>query len=269
MRIRIYTTFPGVFGALDEFGVVKIARGRGVLEIEVIDLREFTEDVHRTTDDAPYGGGAGMVMKVEPIARALAARGGGSGTPDGAFAERVVLLSARGRPFTQGLARELAEAPVVSILCGHYKGVDERVAELLATDEVSIGDYVLSGGEIPAMVVIDAVTRLLPGVLGDFDSALGDSFQEGILGAPSWTRPEVFRDREVPAVLRSGDHERIRRFRRERALRDTLERRPELLPWTLLTAEDREMLEEATGGGTGRNRRKTAGRPTGTRRESK
>ncbi len=265
MRIDVLTLFPEMFdGPLSE-SIIKQARERGLLEIALTNVRDFARDRHRTADDYQYGGGSGMVMKPEPIFEALesvlAARpdegaeaqvpgGGGRVARDrpstrgpGEDEAVVVLLSARGRLFDNSLAAELSKRTRLVLICGRYKGVDERVASL-ATHEVSIGDYVLTGGELAAMVVIDAVVRFVPGVLGDMESAETDSFFEGILGPPSYTRPEEYRGRRVQDVLISGHHEMIRRWRRKEALKATLERRPELLERAGLTEEDRELLSE-------------------------
>lgn len=202
------------------------------------DLRTFTHDQHRVVDDVPYGGGPGMVLKPEPIFEAVEHLSQGSGKV------RVLLLSPQGRCFHQTLARELAAEGHIIFICGRYEGVDERVRTHLATDEVSIGDYVLAGGELPALVVIEALVRLIPGALGDETSALEDSFSAGLLDHTHYTRPASFRGLEVPPVLRSGDHEKIRIWRRQDALRRTLLRRPDLLSQALLSEEDRRLLEE-------------------------
>ena len=229
-------------GPLNE-SILKQAREKGLVEIGLTDIRDFARDRHRTVDDYQYGGGSGMVMKPEPIFEAVEhiRSGGKSGA-----VPTVILLSARGRLFDQALAAELARQDWIILICGRYKGVDERVAKL-ATHEISIGDYVLSGGEIPAMVVIDAVARLIPGVLGDIESAETDSFSAGILGPPMYTRPEEYRGMKVPDVLVSGNHEKIRKWRRREALRTTLERRPDLLGRADLTSEDRAILDELLG----------------------
>lgn len=220
MRINFVTIFPEFFGESLSFGIPARAQARGLVDCRPVDLREFTADRHRTVDDLPYGGGAGMVMKPEPFFRAVeAARTAGP----------VVLLSARGRVFSQEDARRYAVEPELTLLCGHYKDVDERVAKHLATEELSLGDFVLSGGEAAAVCVADAVVRLLPGALGDHESASTDSFYDApLLGAPSWTRPPEYRGHRVPGVLLSGDHARIEAFRAEEAGRLTRERRPDL-----------------------------------------
>ena len=219
MRINVVTIFPELFGETLRTSIVGRAADAGLVEYRVIDLRDYTHDRHRTVDDAPYGGGAGMVMKPEPFFEAL---------DELAPAGPVVLLSPRGRRFDHETAVRYSVGPELTLLCGHYKGVDERVAEGLATEELSIGDYVLSGGEPAALVVIDAVVRLLPGALSDHESAAGDSFYDGRLAPPEYTRPAEYRGMEVPEVLRSGDHARVERWRREEAERITRERRPEL-----------------------------------------
>ena len=240
MRIDVLTLFPEMFeGPLGE-SILRQAQDAGLLTVRLTNIRDFAKDKHRTADDYQYGGGSGMVMKPEPIFEALdSVLAGGAGEPPPA----VILLSARGKLFDHTLADELAEFERLVLICGRYKGVDERVADLV-THEVSIGDYVLTGGELAAMVVVDAVARLVPGVLGDMESAETDSFYEGILGPPSYTRPEEYRGKRVPEVLVSGNHARIRRWRREQALRVTLERRPDLLDHAELTDEDREILRE-------------------------
>lgn len=201
------------------------ARQRGIIEIEAVNLRDFTEDRHRTTDDEPFGGGPGMVMKCEPVFRAveaLTARRPGA-------RPRVVLMTPQGRRFDQKMAGELARESHIIIICGRYEGVDERIREHLATDEISIGDYVTAGGEIPALVVLEAVARLVPGVLGDESSPESESFSGGLLEYPQYTRPAEFRGYKVPDVLLSGNHAEIEKWRRERSLQRTLERRPDLL----------------------------------------
>lgn len=221
MRINIVSIFPGFFEGPLGLSIPARAAQAGLVEYRLVDLRNYTHDRHRTVDDVPYGGGAGMVMKPDPFFEAL-----DDVKPQGP----VVLLSARGRPFTHADAVRLSVAPELTLLCGHYKDVDQRVAEHLATEEISLGDFVLSGGEIGALAITDAVVRLLPGAMGDHDAAATDSFyDEGLLSAPSYTRPPVYRGHEVPEVLRSGDHAKIAAWRREQALRLTRARRPELL----------------------------------------
>lgn len=219
MRVNVVTIFPRFFEVPLGTSIPGRAAAAGVAEFRIVDLRDFTHDRHRTVDDEPYGGGAGMVMKPEPFFEALDAL---------APAGPVVLLSPRGRRFDHDTAVRYAMEPELTLLCGHYKGVDERVAEGLATEELSVGDYVLSGGEPAALVVVDAVVRLLPGAISDHESASEDSFYDGMLAPPVYTRPAEYRGRQVPEVLRSGDHARIEAWRRREAERLTRERRPEL-----------------------------------------
>ena len=243
MKISILTIFPDFFGpALDE-GMIRAAREKGRLEVEIVGLRDFTDDTHRTTDDYPFGGGPGMIMKVEPLDRALQAMqlGERASRPP---ATRVVLLSPQGRPFLQSVALEYARLERLILVCGRYKGVDERVFDHLADEELSIGDFVLSGGEPAALCVVDAVARLLPDVVGAFDSVESDSFHSGLLDAPYYTRPAEYRGWKVPEVLLSGNHAAIARHRRQQALRRTFERRPDLLEHASLSAEDRRFLAE-------------------------
>jgi tRNA (guanine37-N1)-methyltransferase len=220
LDIRVVTLFPEVFEPYLRTSIPGRVAEAGKAAYRLVQLRDFTHDRHRTVDDYPYGGGAGMVLKPEPFFEAVESLGAVTGP--------VVLLSARGRPFTHRDAVRLSLATQLTFLCGHYKDVDQRVAEGLATEELSLGDFVLTGGEPAALAMIDAVVRLLPGALGDHESASGDSHYEGLLSPPSWTRPPVFREREVPEVLRSGDHARIEAWRRHEAERLTRERRPDL-----------------------------------------
>jgi tRNA (guanine37-N1)-methyltransferase len=225
MRIDVVTIFPDMFREVFEFGILRRAREAGLVEVRVHDLRLFTFDRHRTTDDAPYGGGPGMVMKVEPLVEAVEAiaKMGGGG------AWRLVLLSPRGAPLDQAKVKGLSEEDHLVLVAGRYEGVDERFLELTGAEEISIGDYVLSGGEIPAMVMIDAVVRLLPGAISDPRSAEEDSFSRGVLDYPHYTRPAEYRGLRVPEVLLSGDHGAVAAWRESRALSDTRARRPELL----------------------------------------
>jgi tRNA (guanine37-N1)-methyltransferase len=219
MRINIVTLFPEFFREPLRLSIPGRAVQAGLVEYRVVDLREFTHDRHRTVDDYPYGGGAGMVLKPEPFYEAVA-----SLQPAG----RVLVMSARGRPFGHDDAVRYSLAEELTILCGHYKDIDQRVADGLGAEEVALGDFVLSGGEIPALAVVDAVVRLLPGAISDHESASTDSFYEGLLSAPSYTRPAEYRGMRVPPVLLSGDHARIAEWRREQAERLTRERRPDL-----------------------------------------
>lgn len=220
-------------------GVISRGIERGLLDVQVHDLRVYTTDRHRSVDDVPYGGGPGMVMKPEPLARAVEDIRSRRGEPDA-----VVLLSPQGRTFTQADAGRMSALRHVVLLCGRYEGMDERVRALLATEELSIGDYVLSGGELPALVIVDAIGRLVPGVVGDSRSVQEDSFARGLLDYPHYTRPAEFAGHAVPGVLLSGHHEEVRLWRKKTAIRRTLERRPELLNTAALDDEERAMLEE-------------------------
>jgi tRNA (guanine37-N1)-methyltransferase len=262
MRFDIVTIFPGLFAGIFEHGVVKRAIQSGLLHVAVHDLREFTHDRHRTVDDRPFGGGEGMVLKAEPLAEAVEHLGLARKPDRTAKGQTVILLSAQGKRYSQAMARELAQNDRVVLLCGRYEGVDERVSELIADQELSIGDYVLSGGELAAAVVLDTTMRLLPGVLGNQASSEYESFgladgllenklgegvssthgAGGLLDYPHYTRPAEFRGLSVPEVLSSGNHEQIRRWRREQALQKTLRNRPDLLQGAALSAEDRRYL---------------------------
>ncbi len=236
-RFDVITLFPGMFRGPLEESILRRAQDRGLIRVAVHDLRAFTRDRHHVADDTPYGGGAGMVLKPEPVFAAVEAL-----NPE--RTATVVLLDPQGEPLTQALVADLAGRDHMILVCGHYEGFDERVRLGLRARELSIGDYVLTGGELPALVVIDAVARLVPGVLGDADSARHDSFATGLLDHPQYTRPPAFRGLAVPEALLSGDHGLIRRWRRKEALRHTLERRPDLLARAALTEEDRTLLEE-------------------------
>ena len=242
MRISVLTIFPDFFAGAIAEGMVREAREKGQLEVNVVHLREFTFDSHRTTDDYPFGGGVGMVMKVEPIDLALQslAVGEPERRPPGM---RVALFSPQGRRFDQACAIEYAGLQHLILVCGRYKGVDERVREHLVDEELSIGDFILSGGEPAAMCVIDAVARLLPGVVGAFDSVESDSFHSGLLDCAYYTRPADYRGWTVPDVLLSGHHAVIAKHRRQEALRRTFERRPELLDHATLSPEDRRFVD--------------------------
>jgi tRNA (guanine37-N1)-methyltransferase len=268
MRFEIVTIFPGFFASIFEHGILRRALAEGLVEVGLHDLRESTHDRHRTVDDRPFGGGEGMVLKPEPLAEALAslgidvktARQAGEDEPP---RTRVILLSAQGRPFTQAVARELAGLDRVVLICGRYEGVDERINQLYCEMELSIGDYVLSGGELAAAVVVDAVMRLVPGVLGNEASGEFESFgvadaeiaadiegvprsqhgSGGLLDYPHYTRPAEFAGLRAPEVLMNGDHQQIRRWRREQQLRKTLANRPDLLERADLNEEDRRVLE--------------------------
>ena len=239
MKFDIVTIFPGMIaGGLTE-GVVGRAVERGVLDVKVHDLRDFTTDSHRSVDDVPYGGGPGMVMKPEPLVRAVAHVRDSRGTPD-----RVLVLSPQGPVFTQREAERLSRSQHVVLVCGRYEGMDERVLTLVGAEELSIGDYVLSGGELAALVVVDAVGRLVPGVVGDEQSVVEESFSRGWLEYPHYTRPAEFGGLQVPDVLLSGHHAEVRRWRLKAALARTRERRPELLDQAALNAEERALLDE-------------------------
>lgn len=240
MKIYVVTGLPGVFRGTLETGIVGIAIKKGLLDVALVDLREFTTDVHRTIDDYPYGGGPGMIMKPEPLFKALASvreRNEGAG-------RRAFLLSPQGRLYKQNDALELAGSGGFTLVCGRYKGLDERVREGLDLEEISIGDYVLSGGELAACVIVDSVARLLPGAVGDAESAESDSIQSGILDCPHYTRPEEWEGMRVPDVLLSGNHAAIRRWRRKESLRTTALKRPDLLDGQALESEDIEFLKE-------------------------
>ena len=295
MRFEIITIFPGFFAGIFEHGIVRRAQAEGLVSVKMHDLREFTHDRHRTVDDRPFGGGEGMVLKPEPLAEALGALGigakdkrvtadGGACSPthapkdlrmdgvpnavgDEEDATRVVLLSAQGRPFTQAVARELAGIERVVLICGRYEGVDERINQLYCDMELSIGDYVLSGGELAAAVVVDAVMRLVPGVLGNDASGEFESFgvadadiassesgvprsqhgSGGLLDYPHYTRPAEFGGMRAPEVLMNGDHQQIRKWRREQQLRKTLKNRPDLLKGAALSDEDQRLLDAIAG----------------------
>lgn len=240
MRIDVVTLFPGMFEGPMSESIIKRAQEAEVLDLRITDLREYSKDKHRKVDDRPFGGGAGMVIKAEVVFDCIEAMELAPGA-------RVILTDPQGVTFTQKLANEFSEAPQLVFLCGHYEGFDERVREHLVTDEISIGDYVLTGGELPAMVMIDAVVRLLPGAIGKIESTHEDSFYTGLLDHPHYTRPESYRGWEVPEVLRSGNHQAIARWRREQALLRTYQRRPDLLPHAPLTKEDRKFLKECCG----------------------
>ena len=265
MHFDIITIFPDFFTGPFDYGILKRARAAGLVEIATHDLRSFTHDRHRTVDDRPFGGGEGMVLKAQPIYDAVQSLGIAPRAERQRQKETVVLLSAQGQPFTQSLAQQLARTERVVILCGRYEGVDERVNELLCDREISIGDYVLSGGELAAAVIVDAVVRLLPGALGNPDSSRFESFGAedlaedaaaadgsprstygagGLLDYPHYTRPANFMGMAIPEALAGGDHDAVRRWRRRMALKKTLENRPDLLERIEMSEEDREILAE-------------------------
>jgi tRNA (guanine37-N1)-methyltransferase len=248
MNFDIITIFPDFFREVFEYGIVRRAKSAGLVEVRAHDLRRWTSDKHRQVDDRPFGGGDGMVLKPEPLFSAVEElTGAQAGAAAGVYADgtRVVLLSPQGRTLTQALAQELAQSSAqIVLICGRYEGVDERVAEGLATDEISIGDYVLSGGEPAAVVLVDAVVRLIPGALGNETSARHDSFSDGLLDFPHYTRPPEFRGMRVPEVLISGHHAEIARWRRRRALRKTRRNRPDLFERLELDERESSGLNE-------------------------
>ena len=241
MHFDVFTLFPEMFSGAFDASIMRRAREAGAVTLALHNIRDYATDRHHMTDDTPYGGGGGMVMKPEPIWNAVEAvlgfdPGGRSDVPP------IILLTPQGRTFMQSVARELAVHPRLLLICGRYEGVDERVRQYLATDEISIGDYVLSGGEIPAMVIVDALVRLIPGVLGDPGATLDDSHASGLLEYQHYTRPATYRDYAVPDVLLSGHHAEVERWRRREALRRTSQRRPDLLEHADLSPADREFL---------------------------
>jgi tRNA (guanine37-N1)-methyltransferase len=254
MRIDILTLFPEMFDGYLDASILGRAQSSKLVDVDVVDIRDYTTDKHRVTDEPPFGGGGGMVLKPEPLFRAVESLVGRSGddqlarmqnSPEGAGsvpAWPIILLTPQGRIFSHQVARELAAQPRLTFICGRYEGVDERVREHLVTDEISIGDYVLTGGEIAAMVIVDAITRLIPGALGAEGAAASDSHAMGLLEGPHYTRPATFRGWATPTILRSGHEQNIHRWRREQALRRTWSRRPELLLTAELDDEDRRFL---------------------------
>ncbi len=243
MTVDVITIFPRMVEAALAEGVIGRARGRGDVEVAVRDLRDYTDDRHRVVDDVPYGGGPGMVMKPEPLFRAVEAIAAERGP-----ASAVILMTPQGRRFDDAAARRLSRLERLVVICGRYEGVDERVSEALVTDEISIGDYVLTGGELPALVLVDAVVRQVPGVVGDEASVAADSFVRGVLDHPHYTRPAVFRGMAVPEVLTSGHHGAIEAWRRGERLRRTAARRPDLLDRAELSDDERRTLATARTG---------------------
>lgn len=235
VKLDIVTLFPGIFAGPLQESILGRARAHGVVQVRVVNLRDYAAGRHRVTDDSPFGGGGGMILKPEPLFACVEALRGRQ--------SRVILLDPQGRRFTQEVARQLARETHLILLCGRYEGVDERVREHLVDDELSIGDYVLTGGELPALVVVDAVVRLLPGALGDQAAPEKDSFTGGLLEGPHYTRPEAFRGWRVPEQLVSGDHGRIARWRRVMAIWRTWRRRPDLLETADLTPEEQKLIE--------------------------
>lgn len=239
MKIDILTLFPAMLQGPFTESILKRAQEQGILDINTINIRDFAYDKHKITDDYPFGGGDGMVMKPEPVFEAIAALNISKDNKP----PRVILMCPQGEKFTQNKAKQLALEDQLIFICGHYEGLDERIRKNLITDEISIGDYVLTGGELPAMVVIDAVARMIPGVLGEMESAIKDSFYDGLLEHPHYTRPREYKGYKVPNILLSGDHEKIRKWRRQQSLRRTLERRPDLLKYEDLSRDDKKILE--------------------------
>lgn len=237
MRIDIITIFPEMFSEVLDAGILGRAQDRDLLQVNIHDLRDYTQDKHRSVDDYPYGGGSGMIMKPEPIFNAVEALIIDQNVP------KIILLTPQGETLTQRRVESLSLESHLILVCGRYKGIDERVRSSLITDEISIGDYVLSGGEVPAMVLIDAIARVIPGALSDYESAQHDSFADEILDCPHYTRPAKFRGMEVPDILLSGNHELIEKWRRQQALKRTYERRPELLKNAILSDEDRDFIK--------------------------
>lgn len=242
MQFEVFTLLPDVFPPYLKSSILQRARQRGLIDIRIHDIRAYTHDKHHTTDDTPYGGGGGMVMKPEPVFEAVeSVLGPRSATPPPVVP--VILLTPQGRVFNQRLAEGFAQHERIALLCGRYEGVDERIREHLVTDEISIGDYVLTGGELPALILIDAISRLIPGVLGDPEGASDDSHSMGLLEYPHYTRPPEFRGWKVPEVLLSGDHGRIEKWRREQALLRTFNQRPDMIEKANLSKEDLKFVE--------------------------
>lgn len=239
MRIDVMTLFPSMFEGVFEASILGKAREKGIVSLHTLNYRQYANNKHNTVDDYPYGGGAGMVLKPEPIFAAVE-----SLLENSSSQPRIILMCPQGEPYTQEKAEELSKEEHLIVICGHYEGYDERIRQHLVTDELSVGDYILTGGEIPAMTVIDSVVRLLPDVLGNEASALSDSFSCGGLEHPHYTRPSTFRGWEVPEVLLSGHHENIEQWRRKEALRRTWQRRPELLQRLKLSITEQQWLEE-------------------------
>ncbi|MCB0102712.1 MAG: tRNA (guanosine(37)-N1)-methyltransferase TrmD [Anaerolineales bacterium] len=244
MQFEVFTLLPEVFPSYLDTSILKKARERGLIQVNVHNIRDYTHDKHHTTDDTPYGGGGGMVMKPEPVFEAIETVLGIASPPSTPEPDStpIILLTPQGRVFNQSIAKELSQHKRIVLLCGRYEGIDERIRENLVTDQISIGDYVLTGGEIPALILIDAVSRLLPNVLGDPTGAEDDSHAMGLLEYPHYTRPPEFRGNKVPDVLLSGDHKKIDKWRREQALLRTLHKRPEMLETAELTKEDKKFL---------------------------
>jgi len=245
MQFEIFTLLPEVFPPYLDSSILQRARQRGLVSVNVHNIRDYTHDKHHTTDDTPYGGGGGMVMKVEPVFEAIeSVLGLGTHQTQLEPAPSIIMLTPQGRVFTQAVADELSRHERIGLLCGRYEGLDERIREHLVTDEISIGDYVLTGGELPALILIDAVSRLIPGVLGDPEGAADDSHATGLLEYPHYTRPPEFRGWKVPEILLSGDHGKIETWRREQAILRTLARRPDMLEHADLTESEQKFLSD-------------------------
>jgi len=243
MEFDVFTLLPEVFPPYLNSSILNRASQHGLIDVRIHNIRDWATDKHHVTDDEPYGGGGGMVMKVEPVFAAVeSVLGPETGCP-------IILLTPQGRVFSQKIAMELVRNARLALICGRYEGVDERIREHLVTDEISIGDYVLTGGELPALILIDAISRLIPGVLGDPDGAMDDSHATGLLEYPHYTRPAEFRGWDVPEILLSGDHAKIQKWRREQSLRRTLKRRPDLLESAPLNEMDRKVLKKIEGEG--------------------
>jgi tRNA (guanine37-N1)-methyltransferase len=246
MQFEVFTLLPEVFPFYLETSILKRARERGLIEVRIHNIRDYTHDKHHITDDTPYGGGGGMVMKPEPVFEAVETVLGLASPPTPPKPVSnipIILLTPQGRVFDQAIAKELSQHARIALICGRYEGIDERIREGLVTDEISIGDYVLTGGELPALILIDAVARLLPDVLGDPTGAEDDSHAMGLLEYPHYTRPPEFRGSKVPDILLSGDHAKINKWRREQALERTFRKRPDMLERAELTGEDRKFLD--------------------------
>jgi tRNA (guanine37-N1)-methyltransferase len=250
MQFDVFTLLPEVFPSYLETSILKRARDRGLIDVRIHNIRDYTHDKHHVTDDTPYGGGGGMVMKPEPVFEALETvlgliptEGSEQTPPVSALNIPIILLTPQGRVFNQAIAKELSTYPHIALLCGRYEGIDERIREHLVTDEISIGDYVLTGGEIPALILIDAISRLLPNVLGDPTGAEDDSHAMGLLEYPHYTRPPEFRGWKAPDVLLSGDHAKINKWRRQQSLERTFKKRPDMLETADLSKDDLKFIE--------------------------
>ena len=243
MKFDVFTLLPEVFSPYLDSSILKRASERGLINVNVVNIRDHTHDKHHVTDDTPYGGGGGMVMKPEPVFEAVESVMGQNPVQTTGQLAPIILLTPQGRVFTQRVAEELSQHERIALICGRYEGVDERIREHLVTDEISVGDYVLTGGELPAMILIDAVSRLIPGVLGDPTGAEDDSHSMGLLEYPHYTKPAEFRGWKVPEVLQSGNHAKIDKWRRQQSLLRTFNKRPDILEKAKLTKEDMEFLK--------------------------